>query len=138
MGLVLHIVDFKNPPFDYSAGFANVVAAKPDALFVLGSGLWVPARRTIIEGAMKARLPSVFHHAGWAEAGGLMSYGFSFPSLWRRAAEIVASILRGAKVSEIPMEQPKIFELAINTKTAHAFGLKIPQTMLLRADRIFE
>ena len=138
MGLALEIIDFKSPPFDYGAAFARAVAAKADALFVLGSGLWVPARHTITESALKARLPSIYHHAGWVEAGGLMSYGFNFPALWRRGAEIVASILRGAKVSEIPMEQPKTFELALNLKTSRALGINIPQTMLLRADRVVE
>jgi putative ABC transport system substrate-binding protein len=138
VALALHIVDFKSPPFDYDAGFASATGARADALFVLGSGLWVPARRTIVEGASKARLPSVFHHSGWVEAGGLMSYGFSFSALWRRGAEIVASVLRGTKVSDIPMEQPTTFELAINLKTARALGLTIPQSMLLRADRVIE
>jgi putative ABC transport system substrate-binding protein len=138
MGLALHVVDFKSPPFDYDAGFASATGAKVDALFVLGSGLWVPARRTIIEDASKARLPSVFHHSGWVEAGGLMSYGFSFPALWQRGAEIVASVLRGTKVSDIPMEQPTTYELAINLKTARALGLTISQSMLLRADRVIE
>ena len=138
LGLTLHIVDFKTPPFDYEAGFASAVRAKADALFVLGSGLWVPARQTIIESALKARLPSVFHHSGWIGAGGLMSYGFSFPAMWRRGAEIVAAILRGAKVGDIPMEQPTTFELAINMRTAKALGLTIPQSILLRADRLFE
>jgi putative ABC transport system substrate-binding protein len=138
MGLALYVVDFKIPPFNYDAGFASATGARADALFVLGSGLWVPARRTIIEGASKANLPSVFHHSGWVEAGGLMSYGFSFPAMWRRGAEIVASVLRGTKVSDIPMEQPTIFELAINLRTARMLGTTIPQSMLLRADRVFE
>jgi putative ABC transport system substrate-binding protein len=138
IGLDLHVVDFKSPPFDYDAGFASATGARADALFVVGSGLWVPARRTIIEGASKARLPSVFHHSGWVEAGGLMSYGFSFPAMWRRGAEIVASVLRGTKVSDIPMQQPTTFELAINLKTARALGLTIPQSMLLRADQVIE
>jgi putative ABC transport system substrate-binding protein len=138
MGLALHVVDFKNPPFDYNAGFANAVGAKCGALFVLGSGLWVPARRTIIDGASKAHMPSVFHHSGWVEAGGLMSYGFSFLALWRRGAEIVARVLRGAKVGEIPMEQPTTFELALNLTAAKALGIKIPQSVLLRADRVIE
>ncbi len=138
LGLSLHVVDFANPPFDYRAGFASAVGARADALFVLGSGLWVPARRTIVEGALKAHLPSVFHQSGWIEAGGLMSYGFSFPALWRRGAEMVASVLRGVKVSDIPMEQPSTFELAINLKTARALGLPIPQSMLVRADRVIE
>ena len=138
MGLALHVIDFKSPPFDYDAAFARAIAAKVDALFVLGSGMWVPARRTIIERALKARIPTVFHHSGWVEAGGLMSYGFSLPSLWRRGAEITASILRGAKPSEIPMEQPKVFELAINLKTARTLSVTIPQSILLRADKAIE
>ncbi len=138
MGLTLHVVDLRSPPFDYQAAFASVLSGKVDALFVLGSGLWVPAKRTIIEGATKARAPSVFHHSGWVEAGGLMSYGFSFPALWRRGAEMVVSVLRGTKVSDIPMEQPTTFELAVNLKTARSLGHVIPQSMLLRADRVIE
>ena len=138
MGLSLHIVDFKDPPFDYKAGFANAVSAKVDALFVLGSGLWAPARTTIIELALKARLPSVFHHLGWVEAGGLMSYGFDFPAMWRRGAEMVAAVLRGAKASEMPMEQPSVLQLALNLKTAKALGVQIPPSFIVRADRVIE
>jgi ABC-type uncharacterized transport system substrate-binding protein len=138
LGLALQVIDFKNPPFDYEAAFTAATSAKADALFVLGSGLWVPARRTIVEGAAKANLPSVFHHSGWVEAGGLMSYGFSFPALWRRGAELVANVLRGAKAGDIPMEQPSTFELAINLRTARALGLTIPQALVLRADRVVE
>jgi putative ABC transport system substrate-binding protein len=134
----VHVVDFKRPPFDYPAGFADAVGAKADALFVLGSGLWIPARRLIPELALKARLPTVFHQAQWVEAGGLMSYGFDFIGMWRRGAEMMASILRGAKASEIPMEQPTNFELVFNQKTAKALGIKIPQPLLLRADRVIE
>ena len=138
MGLPLHIVDFKDPPFDYKAGFANAQSAKADALFVLGSSLWVPARATIVELALKARLPSVFHHLGWVEAGGLMSYGFNFPTMWRRGAEMVAAVLRGAKVGEMPMEQPTVFQLALNLKTAKALGTTVSPSMILRADRVIE
>ena len=138
MGLSLHIVDFKDPPFDYKAGFANAQSANADALFVLGSGLWVPARGTIVELALKARLPSVFHHLGWVEAGGLMSYGFNFPTMWRRGAEMVAAVLRGAKISEIPMEQPNVFQLALNLKTAKALGIAVSPSIALRADRVIE
>src|SRR5262245_38309138 len=138
LGLPLHVVDFKRPPFDYEAGFADALRARVDALFVLGSGLWVPARREIIERALEARLPSVFHHSQWAEAGGLMSYGFSFPWMWRRGAEMVAAILRGAKAGDIPMEQPTTYELAINTKTAKALGVTIPPSLLARADNVIE
>lgn len=138
MGITLHVIDFKRPPFDYQAGFADAARAKADALFVLGSGLWVPARRLIPRLALESKLPTVFHQAQWVETGGLMSYGFSFPAMWRRAAEMVASVLKGAKPAEMPMEQPTSFELAFNLKTAGALGVKIPQALLVRADRVFE
>ena len=138
LGLTLHVVDFKRPPFDYPAGFADASRAKADALFVLGSGLWIPARRLIPELALKARLPTVFHQAQWAETGGLMSYGFSFPKMWRRGAEMLAKVLNGTKPGEIPMEQPTEYELVFNQKTAKALGIRIPQSLLLRADRVIE
>ena len=138
LGIAPHIVDFKRPPFNYKTGFSDALRAKADALFVLGSGLWVPARHLIPEMALKAKLPSVFHHAQWAEDGGLMSYGFSFPKMWRRGAEILANVLRGAKPSEIPMEQPTEYELVFNLVTAKALGIKIPQSLLVRANRVID
>jgi putative ABC transport system substrate-binding protein len=138
LGLALHVVDFKRPPFDYKAGFADASRAKADALFVLGSGLWVPARRQITDLALKARLPTMFHNAQWVDAGGLMSYGFNFEKMWRRGAEMLASILRGAKPGEMPMEQPTEYELVFNRKTAKALGIRIPQSLLVRADRVIE
>jgi putative ABC transport system substrate-binding protein len=137
LGVTLHVVEL-NAPFDFEAGFADAARAKADAVLVLGSGLWVPARRLIPALALKARLPSVFHQAQWVEAGGLMSYGFNFVTMWRRAAEMTANLLLGAKASSIPMEQPTVFELVLNNKTAKAIGLKIPQSLLVRADRMIE
>ena len=80
----------------------------------------------------------MFHQAQWVEAGGLMSYGFNFSTMYRRGADMVASILRGAKAREIPMEQPTIFELVFNMKAAKALGLTIPQSLLFRADLVIE
>jgi len=138
LGLQLHVIDLKRAPFDYEAGFSNAVRAKADALFVLGSGLWVSAREKIIKLSLQSRLPTVFHQYGWVEAGGLMSYGFNFPGMWRRGADMVASVLRGVKVSEIPMEQPTSYELALNLRTAKAIGVKVPNSILVRADRVIE
>jgi putative ABC transport system substrate-binding protein len=105
---------------------------------VLGSALFVPARRVIPDLALRARLPSVFHHSQWAEVGGLMSYGFSFPAMYRTGADIVARILGGAKAADIPMEQPATYELAINLKTARALGVDIPPAFRSRVDRFFD
>ena len=138
LGLTLQVFDLKRPPFDFQAAFAEISRANVDALFVLGSGLWVPFRKLIPDLALKARLPTVFHHAQWAEAGGLMSYGFSFPAMYRRSAEMMAEVLRGAKPANIPMEQPTVFELALNRRIAKALGMQIPRALLLRADKIID
>jgi putative ABC transport system substrate-binding protein len=138
MGLELHVVNFGWTPFDFPAAFADLARQKCDALFALGSSLFVPGRLEITRLALKSRLPSVFHHSQWVEEGGLMSYGFNFASMWRRGAEMMASVLRGAKPAETPMEVPASFELAINLATARQLGVAIPQTMLVRADRVFE
>lgn len=136
--MALRVVEFKNPPFDYESGFADAVRAKSDALLALGSALFVPGRRKIPELALKARLPLMFTQSQWADCGGLLSYGFNFSEMYRRAAEQTAAILRGAKAADIPMEQGLKFELVINMKTAKALGITIPLSILLRADRVIE
>ena len=138
LGVALHVVEFKSAPFDYEAGFADAVRAKSDALLALASALFVPGRRTIPELALIARLPSMFNQALWVEFGGLLSYGFNFSELYRRAAEQTAMILRGAKAADIPMEQGVKFEFTLNMRTAQALRLKIPPSILLRADRVIE
>jgi putative ABC transport system substrate-binding protein len=88
--------------------------------------------------ALKHRLPAIFSVHQYAEAGGLMSYGVSFRDMFRRAAEYVDQILKGARPGDLPVEQPTKFELIINMKTAKALGLVIPSSLLLRADRVIE
>jgi putative tryptophan/tyrosine transport system substrate-binding protein len=138
LGIALHVIQFKRPPFDYEAAFTEAVRERADGLLVLGSALFVPARRKIADLALRAKLPSSFHHAQWAEVGGLMSYGFNFPQMWRSAADMVAKILRGARPSDVPVEQPANYELAINARTAKALGVKIPESIRLRVDRVIQ
>ena len=138
LALELHVIHFKRVPFDYEGAIAEAVRAKSEVLFVLGSALFVPARRLLPELALKARVPSVFHHAQWVEVGGLMSYGFSFPQLWRSAADMVAKIMRGTKAGDIPMEQPTTYELAVNARTAKALGIRIPESIRIRVDRVID
>jgi len=88
--------------------------------------------------ALGARLPTMHGVREYVEAGGLMSFGPSIPDLYRRAAEFVDKILRGAKPGDIPVEQPTKFDLVINLTTAKALGLTIPESFLLRADEVIE
>jgi putative ABC transport system substrate-binding protein len=138
LGVVLQVLEFKRAPYDYESAFAESGRAKAEALLVLVSGFFVPARRQITGLALKHRLPSMFGNSLWAEAGGLLSYGPNFSDFYRRAAEQVSLILKGAKPAEMPVEQPTTFELVINLKTAKALGITIPESIRLRTDRVIE
>jgi putative tryptophan/tyrosine transport system substrate-binding protein len=109
-----------------------------DALYVCGDTLLDTNRIRIITLALGARLPTMSDFPEYVEAGGLMSYGPSFPDLFRRAAGYVDKILRGAKPGDIPVEQPTKFDLVINVITAKALGLDVPPTLLARADKVIE
>jgi len=111
---------------------------RADALYVVGDALVITHRVRINTLALIARLPTIYVVREYVEAGGLMSYGPNFPDLFRRAADYVDKILRGAKPGEIPVEQPTKFDLAINPTTAKALGLTVPESFLLRADEVIE
>jgi putative ABC transport system substrate-binding protein len=116
-----------------------VEAAKgADALFVLNEPLVIQHRVRINELAIAARLPTVYAFREFVDTGGLMSYGPHFPHHFRRAADYVDRILRGAKPADLPVEQPTRFELVVNLKTAKALGLMIPESFLLRANEVIE
>jgi len=95
-------------------------------------------RKQLIALAFKHRLPSIWEGGAYVRDGGLLAYGPSFPDMYRRSAGYVAKILKGARPSDLPVEQPTRFELAVNTKTAHALGLTIPPTLLARANEVIE
>jgi putative ABC transport system substrate-binding protein len=112
--------------------------SRVEALYVVADPL-VNTNRTRIQAlAMGARLPTIYNTREFVEAGGLMSYGPNFPDLWKRAAEFVDKILRGAKPADIPVEQPTKFDLVINLTTAKALGLTVSPTLLARADEVIE
>jgi putative ABC transport system substrate-binding protein len=115
-------------------------AIKPEqqALFVVADALTVTNRAQIISWAQAQRRPAMYSNRAFVAAGGLMSYGPDFFSLFRRAAELSDKILRGAKPADIPVEQPTKFELMINLKTAKALGLVVPEAFLIRADGVIE
>jgi putative ABC transport system substrate-binding protein len=119
------------PAFDALKGHADALYLCPDALLNT-----YRTRINIL--AVGARLPTMHGHREYVEAGGLMSYGHSNPDQFRRAADFVDKILRGAKPGDIPVEQPTKFDLIINVTTAKALGLDIPPTLLARADEVIE
>ena len=95
-------------------------------------------RRRIAELAARSGIPAMYGYREFVEAGGLMSYGPHLPDMYRRAADHVDKVLRGAKPADLPVEQPTKFEFVINLKTAKALGLTFPQSLLLRADQVIE
>jgi putative ABC transport system substrate-binding protein len=119
------------PAFKALEGRAQALYVTPDALVITN-------RARIQTLAMGLRLPTMHGSRDYVEAGGLMSYGPNYPDLFRRAAEYVDKILRGAKPGDIPVEQPTKFDLVINLITAQALGLEIPPTLLARADEVIE
>jgi putative tryptophan/tyrosine transport system substrate-binding protein len=119
------------PAFDGLKGRA-------DALYVSGDTLVFVNRIRIITLALGARLPTIYGSREYVSVGGLISYGANFPDLYRRAAEFVDKILRGAKPADIPVEQPTKFDLVVNLTTAKALGLDIPPSLLAIADEVIE
>jgi putative ABC transport system substrate-binding protein len=125
-------------PEEIEHGFAAMRRERADAVIILNDTFFIGQRRQITELAARNRLPSMFPFREDVEAGGLMSYGQNLADHYRRAATYVDKILKGAKPSDLPIEQPTKIHLAINRKTAKALGLKIPQELLLRADEVIE
>jgi putative tryptophan/tyrosine transport system substrate-binding protein len=126
---------------DIAPAFGDI-KGRADALYVSGdallNALLTSQQFDINTLAVSEKLPTMFNQRAMAEKGGLMSYGPSFPGLFRRAAEYVDKILRGAKPADIPVEQPTQFELVINVKTAKALGLTVPDKLLALADEVIE
>ena len=116
----------------------DALKGRADALYVCGEPLVNTNRVRINTLALGARLPTMFGLREYVEAGGLMSYGPNFADMFRRAADLVDKILRGAKPAEIPVEQAAKFDLVINLTTAKVLGLTIPESFLLRADEVIE
>ena len=122
---------------DIAPGF-DALKSQAEALYVCTDPLVITNRARIQTSAMGARLPTVYNSREYVETGGLMSYGPNFLDQWRRTAEIVDKILRGAKPSDIPVEQPTKFDLVLNLTTAKVLGLTIPSMLIARADEVIE
>ncbi len=121
---------------DIEAAFQAVRQLRSEALLALGSPLLLSHRKNVVELATKNRIPAIYYATEFVEDGGLISYGVNIVDLFRRAAGYVDKILKGAKPTDLPVEQPTKFGLVINLKAAKQIGLTIPPNVLARADRV--
>jgi putative ABC transport system substrate-binding protein len=125
-------------PNDFEGAFAAMTRERPEALLTLDDPLVFQYQTSIVDFAAKKRLPAMHAFRESVEVGGLMAYSANLPDMFRRAAMFVDKILKGAKPADLPIEQPSKFELVINLKTAKALGLRIPPSLLQRADQVIE
>ena len=137
LGVRLQFVAARGPE-DFDRAFSEMTTARAGALMVLPFSMFRNERRRLLDLAAKNRLPAMYPEREYVDAGGLMAYGANLADLFRRAATYVDKILKGAKPGDLPVEQPTKFELVINLKTANALGITIPQSVLLRADKVIE
>ncbi|MEK6244843.1 MAG: ABC transporter substrate-binding protein [Pseudomonadota bacterium] len=125
-------------PADFDQAFESARRLRPEALIALGEPLVFTQRGRVIQFAAQARLPAIFNWREAAEEGALIAYGPDISDLYRRSATYIDKILKGAKPGDLPIEEPARFDFVVNRKTANALGVTLPQSILLRADRVIE
>jgi putative ABC transport system substrate-binding protein len=137
LGMSVYIVEIQEPAV-VDAAFARITHARVGAVFIVPDVMLYEQHKRILALTARHRLPAVYVESEWVPEGGLMSYAPNLATQYRRAAVFVDKILKGAKPADLPVEQPTQFELIINLKTAKALGLKIPQSVLRRADQVIQ
>ena len=137
LGVKLQFLDVLEPK-DIETAFRAANKGRVDGLLILAGPVLNSHRTQVLDLAMESRLPAIYNFPEYVEAGGLMTYGVSAADLARRASTYVDKILKGRKPADLPVEQPKKFELIINLKTAKQIGLTIPPNVLARADRVIK
>ena len=123
---------------EIGAAFSALTDLRADALVVGADPFLGTHELQLIAQAAQRKIPAIYFFNGFTAAGGLMSYGASFPAVYRRMGEYVGKILKGEKPANLPVEQPTKFDLSINLKTARALGLNVPPALLGRADEVIE
>jgi len=136
-GVPLQYLEVRGPK-DIETAFRAASKERADAVLVVSTPVLLSQRRQVADLAVKSRLPTIYGRPEYVEDGGLMFYGVSYTDLFRRAATYVDKILKGVKPAELPIEQPKKFELIINLKAAKQIGLTIPPNVLVRADKVIK
>jgi putative ABC transport system substrate-binding protein len=135
LGLQLQSVAVEGPK-GFEEAFGAMARGQVDGLLVFADPLTFVQQDLIVAFAGKSRIAALFGAKEFVDAGGLMSYGSSYPGMFRREPYYVDRILKGAKPGDLPIKQPTKFELVVNLKTAKALGLTIPQSVLNRTDEV--
>ena len=123
---------------EIDAAFASLARAKPKALIVTSNPLFFSRREQIVALAARGSVPTIYYRREFVAAGGLIGYGASYATGYRQVGAYAGKILAGAKPADLPVQQPTVFELLINLKTAKALGLTVPASLLARADEVIE
>jgi ABC-type uncharacterized transport system substrate-binding protein len=123
---------------EFDAAFAAIARQRLSALFIIADQFLLAHRARIVDFATRRSLPAMYPYREFVDAGGLISYAANDPAMFRRAATYVDKILKGAKLGDLPVEQPTKFELVINLKTAKTLGLTIPQSLMVRANDVIQ
>jgi putative ABC transport system substrate-binding protein len=134
----LRSLQVQGPNPDFAESFQAARTARVEALIVVGNALMSQHAKQVFELATKNRLPSMTEERRYVDAGGLMSYGANLADLYRRAAEQVVEILKGAKPGDVPVKLASRFEIFVNLKTSQHLGLVIPQHVLVQADKVIK
>ena len=137
LGLKTLIGEARSPE-DIENAIANLAGSRVGGLYIAGSSMFAGHSSRLVAAVAKHRIPAVYAGERFAEAGGLLAHGTSIHKLFTKAAVYVDRILRGAKAGDLPIEQAEMFDLTVNLKAARAQGIKVPQLILLRADKVIE
>jgi putative tryptophan/tyrosine transport system substrate-binding protein len=137
MGLTTHSLEVRAPS-DFANAFASMTRERDGALFVSSDPVMSGYRQQIVALAAESHIPAIYAHDHFTNVGGLMAYATDHANLFARAGSYVGEILKGAKPADMPVEQPRKFNLIINLKTAKTLGLTIPPSLLIRADEVIE
>jgi putative ABC transport system substrate-binding protein len=137
VGLTVRSVEVRDT-HELDVAFEAIIREHPDGLLLLVDPFTFSQRARIVEFGAEQRLPVIYESSDFVDVGGLISYGPNINEMYRRSATYVDKILRGAKPADLPVEQPTKFELAVNVRAAKALGIKFPESILLRADKVIE
>lgn len=135
--LQLQVLEARGPS-DFDVVFRSAIRARAGAVVILSSPIFNTYRRLLVDLAATHRLPTIMPFPFFADDGGLIAYGPDLIELYRQGGLMVGKILKGARARDLPVERPNRFVLVVNMKTAKALGLTIPQSILIRADRVIE